>query len=865
MGMLPIEKMRERIEIDQQDSDTTLFYSFLYFGEMLIKIVGAGLIAGLQNERERHQYRQAYRIVRANSLGEWVSTIDEILTGPASQYLEDEMREEQSQLTSKNILGSWQYECTNLLFSCVKKVEPDCENLPTKIDARKWISLFSCLRNSTRGHGATFSSICHQICKPLENSIQIFIENFRLFNRPWAYLYKNLSGTYRVTKITQPAIEFDELKKSKSINLSYQEGIYIYLGQPKKVDLIFSNVEGQDFFFPNGAFTDKNFEAISYITDSKIGIDSGPYLKPITPLPKSETQGIGKLDIQGKTWGNLPPIQTGYIKRTELEKELYAALTNDRHPIITLAGSGGIGKTWLALSVLHKIAQEEKYSAILWFSARDIDLLPQGPKLVIPHLLNSKEIAAEYVRLVDPVKLQEKGFDPSKYFGEQLTKSNLGPILFVFDNFETVRVPTELFNELDTYIRLPNKALITSRTREFKGDYPIEVLGMDENEAEELIISTAKNLGIKHLLTSAYIHDLYQETSGHPYVMKVLLGEIAKAGQLRKVERIVATMDDILDALFERTYTDLSPAAKRVFLTLCAWRSAVPFLAIEAVLLRPANERMDIAKAVEELSRSSFIEVSQLSDDSEPFIILPLVAVEFGKRKYTTSPMRSAIDADLQLLHAFGATQQSEIRRGLPPRIEKLFKYIAERISEQKESIDDYLPIIEFIARRYSPTWLLLARLFEESNVLEKAKDALRKYIESGISDINEKEHVWQQLGVLCFKTNDFLGEIHALVELCQLPNISFFRISNAINRVNAIFSDQYFVLDSEEKSIVSRRLAEVMEERITEGDATDYSRLAWLYVRLKEDNKAFQIIQVGLRLEPDNIHCKNLLERISK
>jgi tetratricopeptide (TPR) repeat protein len=547
-----------------------------------------------------------------------------------------------------------------------------------------------------------------------------------------------------------------------------------------------------------------------------------------------------------------------------LETELLDGLTNDRHPIITLVGSGGIGKTWLTLAVLHQVASEGRYTAILWFSARDIDLLPQGPKLVTPHVLTARDIGAEFVRLVQPAEAQQKGFDAVRYLAEKMTKSDFGPILFVFDNFETVRAPSDLYSWIDTYIRLPNKVLITSRIREFKGDYPIEVLGMSEDESDELIVSTAKALGIDHLLTEDYKRELYQEASGHPYVMKVLLGEVAKAGGLSKVERIVATMEGILDALFERTFSGLSPVAKRVFLTLCAWRSTVPLLALEAVLLRPSNERMDVANAAEELSRSSFVEISTSSKDGELFLTVPLVAAVFGKRKLATSPMRSAIESDLQLLHAFGATQQSDIKRGVPPRVDRLFRYIAERIAQGKDNLENHLPMLEFIARKYPPAWLLLAKLCQELADLEKTKEALRRYIESSHGDDLQKERAWEGLASICQQTGDYVGEIHALVEMCQLPNIPFRVISNAVNRVNALFSEQYFVLDSEEKRVVSRRLAQVMENRIAEGDATDCSRLAWLFMRLRDEDKARQIIQIGLSVEPDNIYCKNLAMRIS-
>ena len=37
-----------------------------------------------------------------------------------------------------------------------------------------------------------------------------------------------------------------------------------------------------------------------------------------------------------------------------------------------------------------------------------------------------------------------------------------------------------MYNWIDSFIRLPNKALITIRYRDFKGDYPLEVIGMSD-------------------------------------------------------------------------------------------------------------------------------------------------------------------------------------------------------------------------------------------------------------------------------------------------------------------------------------------------------------------------------------------------
>jgi hypothetical protein len=595
--LIPLARMWDRVEIAKQDSDTALFLHLMYFAELLVKLVCGGMLSAVCDDTERHRYRLAHRLVRADGIGEWSAVLDEILSGPAAHCILEEAQTEQKELTQKCNPGDWQYDAVVCLDSCLRILDNQREGYPFKLEGKRWFLLFTELRNKTRAHGATSPALCSLLCPQLGKSIRLVTENFYLLNREWAYLHRNLSGKYRVTKLSDTAPHFDILKGSRIPDAwkSLQDGVFVLFGSPCRVDLLESDADAVDFFLPNGAFTDSKYELISYLSDSRRNGDSTRYLAPATSLPKSESHGLGRLDVQGQLFGNVPPTPSGYVNRITLQKELQECLLDDRHPIVTLVGRGGIGKTALALSVLHEIEKLDRFGATIWLSARDIDLLPEGPKLVSPHVLSQRDIAKEFVRLMEPSEAKTKGFDPVSYFSDALTNRTAGfPILFAFDNFETVRSPGDLFAFLDAHIRLPNKILITTRSREFKADFPVDVGGMTEEESEELINLASDNLGIRELLTFDYRSQLIRESDGHPYIIKILLGEVAKVKALVKVERIVESKDKILDALFERTYTSLSPAAKQVFLTMCNWRSTVPRIALEAVMLRPANERMDI-------------------------------------------------------------------------------------------------------------------------------------------------------------------------------------------------------------------------------------------------------------------------------
>jgi hypothetical protein len=714
MSYKPIERMLERVDRARNDSDTTLFYDLLHLGEMVTKTIAAGLIASVLDDRDRSRYQQMHRLVRASGIGEWVQSIDDVLIGPAARHLSAGIAPERTELTTKVGPGTWQHESVSELQACLLLIDPTAEPLPVKFELRRWFGLFTRVRNKSRGHGAIPMAKCAEAAPRLEAAIRLVTDNHSLFSRPWAYLYQNLSGKYRVSGISGDASAFQHMKSTAGQKLHLPNGVYIFADTPLRVELMDSDVDLSDFYYANGGFTGKKYEQLSYITGNRQATDASAFLSPPSELPQSETEGLSELDIQGGTFGNLPPAPDGYVERMELEGDLLNVLSDQRHPVVTLVGRGGIGKTSLALTVLRRIAETNQFALIAWFSARDIDLLPQGPKQVRPHVLSSADIAKEFVSLVAPEGRLEKTFNNTTYFERAVSTSPIGgPILFVFDNFETVKNPIDLYNWLNTLVRLPNKVLITTRHREFKGDYPVEVGGMTEPESHLLINATARQLGVGHLLTDAYREELYDESGGHPYVIKVLLGEVAKAGRIGKVERIVAAQEEILDALFERTYAGLSPAARRTFLTLCSWRSVVPQIALEAVLLRNANERIDPAAAVTELQQSSFVELIPGQENGEEFLSVPLTAAVFGRSKLAVSPMKGAIEADTQLLQAFGAAQQSDIRHGLAPRVDRLFRSLAARISSGAATLSEHLPMLEFLARRYPPAWLLLAALHD--------------------------------------------------------------------------------------------------------------------------------------------------------
>lgn len=856
-----IEQVLQRASDAKTDSDFTYFFALLLAGEALAKTVTLGVIAAIGDDKDRNRYRLEHLLVKADGLGDWSKALEDALGGTASQYLLTEAYTEQNELTKQCKVGEWQYDSVVALKAALDELGIESEAVQVKSDMRRWFRLFTTLRNKTRAHGATQSTMAGRAVEYLEKSIKLFYSNFSLFNRQWAFLHRNLSAKYRVSPINNDVTDFDYLKKEATHNL--KNGIYIFFGAPRYVPLVHSDAELQDFFFSNGGHSGKRYELLSYYTGDKMDGDAAIYATPPGTLPPSETEGCGELLPKSNCFSNAPDLISEYIPRLALERDLFQLLFDDRRPIITLVGKGGIGKTSLSIKVIQQLYTEQRYTAIIWLSARDIDLQLTGPKPVRPHVYSPTDMSKLYASLVlPPETLDSKSFNAQAFFEQQLQKSDIGSCLFVFDNFETTQNPIELFTWIDTFIRLPNKVLITTRLRDFKGDYPMGVHGMEDSEARVLVSQTAISLGIQELLTTKYIAELLSRSEGHPYVIKILLGEVAKARQLVNIPQLVAGSEEILTALFERTYASLTPCAQRAFMTLAAWSSSIPRLALEAVLIRSILERQEVENGIESLLQFSMAEMHVSPSDKQNFISLPLVASVFGKRKLNISPFKAAIQSDVEILRMLGPSRPDDIHLGLAKRLGKFISNIAKRV-ESGESYESYSPILEMICRAYNPGWLLMARWHMETGKsidLAKAKEELNRYLENDPAGSDTAE-AWLMLGKVCRLTEDTMGEIHAFIERSQINSVPFYDISSTANLLNR--SLHTLDLDQEVKQQLAQRLLTVLEKRQKEASADDLSRMAWLALHIGQDSKAQEYAKAGMEMDPDNAYCYKICERL--
>lgn len=826
-------------------------------GELVLKLQVVELLAFLATERDRHRYALEYRLVRADSLGEWSKVLDEILQGPASQHLLVSARDSHRSATALFPPGdtAWQrLAVEHLIAACDLAGTTTDVSLNGRLGLRQWATSFVALRNSTRGHGAPLPSVLANAAAHLRQSIDLLLDNAPAFSRPWGYVRRQLNGRPRVSYLGGDDAPFRNLTTDDVSGLA--DGVYVHDGQLARVPLLFSDPEVLDFYLPNGSYKGGKFEVLSYITGLKRREEGAHWTHSVETLPPSETSATEELEVVGDSLGNIPPRPDGYVPRPKLEADLLALLESSRHSVVTLQGRGGVGKTSLALQVLHDVAGHGTFGVIAWFSARDIDLLPEGPKVVRADVLTRDEMAHDFATLLGrDLRTKEALTLMSEALGDQGALG--GPFLFVFDNFETVRDPSDLYEFVSNSIRPPNKALITTRTRSFKGDYPVEVRGMERDEFAQLVSEVSIRLGISELIDKGFKEELYHRSDAHPYVAKVILGEIALRRKKLSIDRAVANNDSMLNALFERSFAGLAPAAQRVFLTLCSWRSLVPRIGLEAVFAQSTVAQVDAESAVDELVQTSLVE--QLDEDPEAlFLSVPLAASIFGRQKLVTSPLTHTIEVDLEYVRAFGVVREVEAKRGLSPVVERLAQEISKRAAH-KAFRDQGIAVLEYIANSYPPAWRDLARLHREIGSDAHAIEAHRRYLERVADDAE----AWAELVRLYRSVRDWPMELNARIQYAEIPNLPFDDLMESAARLNYVISRKEVEWDAQLRKRSIERFRDLIEERYKEADATDLSRLAWLCLHLQDLDGARRWAELGLELEPSNAYCISLLDRL--
>ena len=318
---LLFDRILTRLTLDKDDGDHAYFLSLTLTLEYLTKVITSAVVACIGDDSEQQRYSLEYRLIRADSIGAWVSCLHNALVGPPSQLVRDGAQHLFRELTQKVRGDDWRMQAIGAMSRAADEVGVTGFAIGTAAPLRQLFDISVALRNRSRGHGATTTEQCSAACEHLATVCDLLRNNLKLFDTPWAYLHRNLSGKYRVSPLLGTSTSFDYLKTTTTVHLP--NGVYIYIHGPKYIPLIYSDPSINDIFVPNGAHKSATFETLSYITNETRRPNASAWQHTPGRLPPSETEGRESLDVVGNTFSNVPHMPPGYIPRPRFAVSSY--------------------------------------------------------------------------------------------------------------------------------------------------------------------------------------------------------------------------------------------------------------------------------------------------------------------------------------------------------------------------------------------------------------------------------------------------------------------------------------------------------------------------------------------------------------
>ncbi|HEY3999990.1 MAG TPA: AAA family ATPase [Candidatus Xenobia bacterium] len=331
--------------------------------------------------------------------------------------------------------------------------------------------------------------------------------------------------------------------------------------------------------------------------DLSLHAHGGHALKGVGTVPIFELLYDGRAPLPLKSEKTptveLPPLPESVVGREAMLEQLLTAV--ERGGLVVLRGEGGMGKTTLALTVAHRLAEHVPV-AWLWGEQspsledclRDVALAWFGD----PHAHLSVEACQQRI-----------------HQHAEETRA-----LLVLDNFETVAADTGLQRWLMTF-RGKGRVLVT--TREVPPSLRGTIMPVHEltnAEAVQLFCDRLQVYGGPLPSDPKVVQELCQMVGNAPLAVELLAGRAARLPLSRLLQRLQTSLR-VLDsggdpsrperhqsasACFEVSYATLSSAAQKLLTHLAVWPDGI---GLEALHTLKGEEDWD--EAAEELVSAS--------------------------------------------------------------------------------------------------------------------------------------------------------------------------------------------------------------------------------------------------------------------
>jgi len=390
--------------------------------------------------------------------------------------------------------------------------------------------------------------------------------------------YSDFPDVFDIVRFRKRAKEFVKAKEIEGIEY-YTDKLYALRNQIAHKPNSFSLRNLDDLISCSEWVIEVAGTESVYLAVVRNGIEREPELFA-REIPNDFIELVAKT-TEYKIPNNLPVMDYeydgGFVGRRDERQDIKRRLLDKRiHPIITISGAGGVGKTAIAHCICEDILKNHPklFDALIWISAKKDRLTLTGIEEIEPTAQSFEEVLnAILVTFGFNEYLYRAVDEKRKLVQEFILDYPNSSILLVIDNLETLLQDKTLLEYLKD-IPLPHKVLITSRLGLGETERRIPLKQMSDNDAMELFRKIALEKSVKGLaqLPNETIKSYIRRMNGYPLVIKWVVGQASLNRDIERLVQSINTTDsDIAKFCFEYIFDVLlSENAKLILRCLAA-------------------------------------------------------------------------------------------------------------------------------------------------------------------------------------------------------------------------------------------------------------------------------------------------------
>ena len=330
-----------------------------------------------------------------------------------------------------------------------------------------------------------------------------------------------------------------------------------------------------------------------------------PHYPLLLAIPEFWRQGLNQIP------NNLPVPEyddTGFIGR-RIDRDALLRNLRGVHPVISVTGEGGVGKTSLALQCLFDVASDSNrpFDHIVWVTLKTSVLTVAGVREIAGALTSPTGALEAAVSVVGP---PPHGATFDELIAYTLEFMRGFRILLAIDNMETIDRDAlrPLFAELPS----GSKVLITSRYGIGEFEYRYRLNEMDRTDAIRLLRSTARLLNVDlWKREDAFLGTLCEALFFNPQAIRWFVQSNSEGRPIADLLERRRSLIEVLDFCFHTLYTGLAEAQRHYLRILVA--VGKPLSEVQLALLSGTSSLEEIRASLAYLHSSNL--VSQVADD----------------------------------------------------------------------------------------------------------------------------------------------------------------------------------------------------------------------------------------------------------